>query len=241
MSTSAAEGRLVSSNEALTQLYEIGALEVRFTLSDSEYGQLVADGLAGRNVNITWDVDPTPVTASGQIVRVGAEVDAALGGVTVFARLAGDSLVNLRPGTFVGVEVDGITYENAYSIPETAVYGNNTVYVIGPENRMQPVSVRIETRDGPNVIVTGDITSGSRLITTHLAQAGQGVLVQIEGEEAENTGFGAAPGRGGPGGANREGAAPNGQGRPAGAEGRGSGGAGQRNGGGQRPAAGGNV
>lgn len=232
LSAAAGQGRVMSNNEAVAQLYESGTLEVRFTLADSEYGALTADGLIGRAVKTTWNVDPRPIVANGEIVRLGAEIDAALGGVTVYARLAAGEAGDLRPGTFVEVEVDGVAYEGTYSVPETSIYDNGTIYVIGDDSRMQAVPISIEARDGPNAIVAGDVPPGARIITTRLAQAGEGVLVTVEGEEPVTPAFsGGQRGEGAAGGrpANAEGqqVRPN---RPEGA------GQGQRPGAGQRPA-----
>jgi len=186
MSESAELGRVISNNESITALYDRNALEVRFTLSDRQYGPLVRDGLIGRPVTVTWDIDPEPVTVSGSIVRAGAEIDAALGGVEIFAALE-TANTDLRPGTFVAVAVDGLAYEDALRLPETAIYENNHFYIIR-DGRMARVDAELLARDGQFVIVRADVPEGERVITTRVAQAGEGLLVQVEGEEPPQTG-----------------------------------------------------
>ncbi|NOZ32229.1 MAG: efflux RND transporter periplasmic adaptor subunit [Alphaproteobacteria bacterium] len=179
---SAQPGRVIAANEIVASLYATNSLEVRFTLSDRQYGQLVSAGLIGREIVAEWDIEPVPVSAAGIITRVGAEVDATFGGVEVFARLAPDPDLALRPGTFVSVSLDGITFENALRLPETALYENDHIYRI-QDGRMARLDVRLLARDGAHVIVGADLPAGARIITTRLAQAGEGVKVNVEGEE----------------------------------------------------------
>lgn len=233
VSKSVAEGGIVSNNEVIAELYEQGALDASFTLSDAEYGQLVQAGLIGRDVTAIWATGDQHIEVPGEITRVGAEVDATLGGVTVFARLQGNKAAQLRPGTFVQMEIAGIDYENAYRVPETAIYENNLLYLM-QDRRMVPVPVTIAARDGDHVIVRGDIPQNVDIITTHLTQAGQGVLVKLQGEEEAAGGFpgsgrdqGAAAGKSpdAPQAAPRRGKRPNengGAGDPAASQGEGS-------------------
>ena len=183
--------RVVTTNEVVAQLYARDSLEVRFTLSDRQYGQLVSDGLIGRPLSAIWDIEPEPVTVSGKILRAGAEVDAALGGVEVIAQLDNTQTVSLRPGTFVQLSIAGSTYDNALRLPETAIYENNHLYIV-KDRRMARVDVTLLARDGQYVIARGDLPATAQIITTRVAQAGDGLLVAIEGEEP-------APVRGGPG------------------------------------------
>lgn len=237
-------GRVFSPNETVASLYDLDALEVAFTLSDREYGMLVSDGLIGRAVTVVWEIDPEPLTLTGEISRAGAEVNSAIGGVQVFAALSGEARAPIRPGTFVRVLVDGLSYDDALRIPETALYEDNHFYTVR-DGRMARVDAQLLARDGDTVILRADVPEGERIITTRMAQAGEGVLVTIEGEEPAGGpgGFGAggAPGAAGgfapgqrPAGANGQrpggaaapgGAGPEG-GAPAGAPGAGAPGAG---------------
>lgn len=213
VSANVVRGRVVSQNEVVAQMYERGALDVRFVLSDKQYGQLVNAGLVGRDITVTWAIDPVPLVATGMVTRAGAQVNAALGGVEVFARLSGEGIESFRSGAFVSVEVEGLDYADAFKVPETAIYENSHLYVVR-EGRMSRIDLTILSRDGADVIISADIAGDDRVILTRVAQAGEGLKVRIEGEEPA---FGGPGGPGGPGnaGGNRgQGGRPGADGKP---------------------------
>jgi len=177
------EGRVVSNNELLVSIFETSALEVVFTMSDQQYGQLAADGLIGRSISIEWQVDPDPVLSTAIVARVGAQVDATKGGVEVFAQITGENIEQLRPGTFVKISVPGLSYDQVLRVPESAVYENSYVYV-EVEGRMSRRDVELVARDGEYLLVSGRLLAGVPIITTRIAQAGEGVAIINEGEPA---------------------------------------------------------
>ena len=182
ISETAEIGRVITNNEVIAKLYQSDSLEVHFTLSDNQYGLLSGDGLVNRPLEVVWDIDPNPITVKGKIIRSGAEVNAAKGGVEIFASLAGENLHLLKPGSFVEVNINGISYSNAMKVPETAIYENNHLYVMH-EGRMQKQDIEFLARDGQDIIVRANIAKNDRIITTRLAQAGDGLKVKVEGEE----------------------------------------------------------
>ncbi|MFQ5625264.1 MAG: HlyD family secretion protein, partial [Methyloligellaceae bacterium] len=88
-SVGAETGRIVSANDRVATLLDANWVDVRFTLSDRQYGRIVASGrpLAGRRVKVLWYVGDEPVSYSARIERVGAEIAAEKGGVEIYARL----------------------------------------------------------------------------------------------------------------------------------------------------------
>lgn len=174
-------GSYVTANDTVVSLYDPKQLEVSFTISDQQYGQLLAEGLEGRAIKASWNIDPTPISAAGTITRTGAEVDSTTGGVALFAKLNNEGGQRLRPGTFVEVEIAGPNFPKSLRIPETAIYENDHFYTIR-DGRMAKIDAKILIRDGDALIVAADVPAGERLITTRLTQAGEGVAVTVEGE-----------------------------------------------------------
>jgi multidrug efflux pump subunit AcrA (membrane-fusion protein) len=157
---------------------------------------LQRDGLFDRPVSVARTTGTGGEAISGRIARVAPEIDAATGGVTLYAVLENEQGDLLRPGTFVSVEIEGMAHENTLLVPETALYDDNHLYVIR-EGRMAAIDVEIRDRDGSRVIIAADVPEGESIITTRLSQAGEGVAVEEEG--AEQT-AGPEGGPGGPGG-----------------------------------------
>ncbi len=187
VSNTAVPGTIVSQNEAVASFYDANALEARFTLSEQQFGLLISDGLIGRTLEVIWDIEPDPVVVTGTVARIGAQVNASLGGIELFAHLDNVAATPVRPGTFVAIALSGKRFENALRIPETALYEGGHFYVI-VEGRMVSVEAQVLARDGEAVIVLADVEGGAPIITTRLAQAGDGVRVKLEGEADKRSG-----------------------------------------------------
>jgi len=174
-----ATGDELAPRQVVARLYPLAALELVFSVTEAEYGRLLADGLAGREVRARWLLGEREVEVRGNIARVVGEVDPKTGGIGLHApieELPDPRLV--RPGAFVTVEIPDRVQEKAVRLPRGAVYGGDTVYAI-EEGRLVPRRVRIVAREGATVVVTGAIRDGDRILTTRLPEAGPGVRVAI--------------------------------------------------------------
>ena len=190
-SENAAIGRLVGVNDVVATLYARDALEVRFTLSDTQYGRILADSgtVVGRPVEGLWYIGGEPVAYRGEIRRVGAEVALARGGIDVYASVAVEAgQPALRPGAFVELRLADRTYPASARIPEGAIYGTDHVFVVDADNRTRRRDVRLLAFDGTHVIVSGELATGDRLVSTRLDKAGEGLLVSEPRQRGANTG-----------------------------------------------------
>ncbi len=179
-SATAEIGRYVNSTDLVASLYNDEALEVRFTLTDAQYGRISTDTdpLIGRPVTIAWVVGATTLTYGGEIDRIGAEVASQRGGVEVVASIdPAGSNVHLRPGAFVEIDVPDRTYVESFRIPETAVYDGTSVYVID-DGRLVRRQVEVAAYDGEDVIIAAGLNPGDEVMTTHLTQADEGIRVR---------------------------------------------------------------
>ena len=179
-SASAEVGRYVSSNDLVASMYDDEALEVRFTLTDAQFGRISADTdpLIGRQVGVVWAVGRSRYVYAGEIERIAAEVASTRGGVEVVARIdPTSSELQLRPGAFVEIDVPDRLYTGSFRIPETALYDGAAVYVI-EEGRLSRRPVEVAAYDGEEVIIASGLTAGDVVMTTHLTQADDGVRVR---------------------------------------------------------------
>ena len=111
--------------------------------------------------------------------RVGARIDAASGGVDLYARLSGTSVDEpLRPGAFVSLRLPDQLFAAVARVDESALYQGGLVYVI-VEGRLEPRRVEVEARVGNEVLLRGELKTGDQVLTTRLSEVGPGVKVEV--------------------------------------------------------------
>jgi len=183
-------GRRLGVNDVVATLYEADALDVRFTVSDRRFGRLQreAAGILGREAALSWAIGDEPITAKAVVDRVGSDVSATRGGVEVIGRIEmeqGDA-ARLKPGAVVTVAMPDQAYPDAVKLPETALFNGAFVFAIETDaegaERLRKRSVSVLAWDGADVIVRpieDGWVRGARVMTTRLAEAGDGVRVRI--------------------------------------------------------------
>ncbi len=197
LSQAAGIGRNISANDVVVSLYGNDSLEVRFVVTDAQYGRLLSDpdGVVGRPVQVIWGVGGEPAVYSGRIERVGAELKSDRGGVESFATVDLEtSSTELRPGAFVEVEVPDKVYRSTVRLPETAIYNGNRIYVI-EDDRLVARTVKVATYTGGNAIISDGLNAGESVLTTQIADARDGLKVVAEGAEPKQPGPGRSSGK----------------------------------------------
>lgn len=190
-------GRSVNVNEVVASIYDDSALEVRFTLTNAQYGRMATDSdpLLGRAVEVTWSVGGAEYVWPATIDRIGARIAAERGGVEVFARInAAENPVELRPGAFVALTVPDRVWRDTFRLPETALRSSDHVFVV-IDGELHRRDVRLIAWDGEDAIVKGDLVSGEEVLATRLTEATEGVQVRRpnQGRAPSDGGQQAAP------------------------------------------------
>ena len=172
-------GRQLGANDPIATLIDDRALEIAFQLSDTDFGRLWQSGLIGREVTGRWKLGNTIFTLPARIARVLPAIDPASGGVTVHATIDGDHLdVPLRPGAFIEVEMEDRLYEDVVDLPASALFGEDTIYVI-EEDRLKAVTVDLVSARGERVLIATDLVDGTAVLTSRLAEVGSGLRVEV--------------------------------------------------------------
>ena len=180
-------GKQVSTfNDKIGEIIDIKNMEVRFSISKAQYGRLLEDEseIVGRAIEMKWTVGKRDLIFDASISRVGAEITSNTGGVNIFANieLDNDQETPLRPGAFVRLRMPDKTYESVISIPETAVYEDEYIYIIKDE-RLKKAVIVISGYDQSNVLIQPTeelmIQNGDLIVTNQLREAGEGVKVDI--------------------------------------------------------------
>lgn len=171
-------GGRVTANERFAQLVDPTRLEVAFRVSTSQYARLLdGDGtLIAAPVRVALDVSGVDLRANGQITREGATVGAGQTGRLLFARL--DAAPGFRPGDFVTVRIDEPALQNVALIPATAVAADQTVLVVGEEDRLQSGQVTLLRRQGDDVIVGINDLAGATIVAERSPLLGAGIKVR---------------------------------------------------------------
>ena len=173
----AAVGRQLAANDLAVSLIRADALDVRFVLSDQRFGRLLnEDALYGSKVDVIWRIGDTPLAYKATVTRAGADIESGRGGVDVFARLDLGDRAAPRPGAFVEVRIPGVARANTARVPTAARYGGS-VFVIGPDDRLISRPVTVHALDDGEAIVNGPLKTGDQVVTTRLAEAGDGIKV----------------------------------------------------------------
>ena len=180
-------GKQVSTfNDKIGEIIDIKNMEVRFSISKAQYGRLLEDesAIVGRAIEMKWAVGQRDLIFDAYISRVGAEITSNTGGVNIFANieLDNDQETPLRPGAFVRLRMPDKTYKSVISIPETAVYEDEYIYII-KDQRLKKAVIMISGYDQSNVLIQPAeelmIQNGDLIVTNQLREAGEGVKVDI--------------------------------------------------------------
>jgi membrane fusion protein, multidrug efflux system len=171
-------GRYVSVGDTVAKLIQAGRLEVKFKVSNRQFGRMTgASGFVGTAVEIAWR-GAAKENYSATIERVESVVDAATGGVNLYARIDGlTSRTRLRPGIFVEVFLNDRPYRDVIRLPETALH-DDTVYTV-VNNRLQAHKVSVVARIGDEVLVRGSIKNADNIVVTNFNEIGPGLRVVV--------------------------------------------------------------
>ena len=181
-SVNAELGRTMSINDRVAMLIDQEKIDVRFVLSDAQYGRLIADNpnLTGRKIKLLWRVGDKPIEYTGKIARTGALISAEAGGVEIYATLDDPKLpVPIRVGAFVEVHLDDRNYKNVIRIPQAALYESDKIYSV-ENGRLEAVNVTVVGVAGNDILVIGNVPENTPILTSRITVAGEGLKVNSQ-------------------------------------------------------------
>ncbi|MBT4018508.1 MAG: efflux RND transporter periplasmic adaptor subunit [Alphaproteobacteria bacterium] len=172
-------GKRLSLNDPIVKLVEADNMQARFHVSSGQYGRLVAGGgLKGRKAEVIWRAGDKVFKYAAVVDRAGASIQAASGGVDIYARLQGAGVDQpLRPGAFVEVTLKDFNYKQVIRVAETALH-TDTVYV-AKDGRLDPRKVEIIGRAGEEVLLRGALQKGEKIVVTRFAEMGPGMKIEV--------------------------------------------------------------
>lgn len=176
--TDVVEGRLVSANEKLADLIDATALEVSFRVSTAQYARILdpSGALLKAPVAATLDVSGFDLSATGTINRASAGAGSTQTGRLIFARL--ETAVGFKPGDFVTVKVQEPPLERVVRLPASAIDANDTVLVLGEDDRLESIEVRLMRRQGDDILVRSRDLVGRDVVEARSPLLGAGIRVR---------------------------------------------------------------
>lgn len=171
-------GGRVTANERFAQLVDPTRLEVSFRVSTSQYARLLDDdgALIRAPVVVSLDVSGVNLRAMGRITREGATVGEGQTGRLLFAQL--EAAPGFRPGDFVTVRINEPALDDVALLPATAVAADQTVLVVGDEDRLNIAEITLLRRQGDDVIIGVGDNAGATIVAERSPLLGAGIRVR---------------------------------------------------------------
>jgi membrane fusion protein (multidrug efflux system) len=193
-------GNLVSPQSVLTSVSQLDPIKAYFSISDNEYlaladrAQKAGGDLLHANVPLTLTLsNGQQYPHKGQIAFVDRQMNQQTGAIRIAAAFPNPGGV-LRPGQFGRVTAATEIRRAAVLVPQIAVQelqGIQQVDVVGPDNHVHIVNVKLGPQFGNNWIVESGLEPGSLVVTDNLQKLRDGAPVAPH----ETTADAAAPNR----------------------------------------------
>ena len=124
----------------------------------------------------------------GRVVGVGGQLDPQTRTATVLVAVEQpldppEGELPLMVGAFVDVTIDGKLREQAVTIPRSAIYDGDTVWVVSDEGRLERRAVETGWSLSRSVEVTAGLSAGDQLVVTPLAAPIAGTRVRLRGAD----------------------------------------------------------
>ena len=183
------EGDRVRVGDNLMRLQNPRSVEVR-TQVPASYTPSITDGIAaGITMPATIGVDRGSIV--GSLLRISGQTREGSGGVDSYIGFS-QPPIGLRLGSTVRVVLQLPPQDNVMAVPAEAIYGLNLLYKLS-DDRMESMQVeRLGERTSPNgnaevIVRSPRLSTNDKIIITKLANAADGLLVQISSKDKETT------------------------------------------------------
>ncbi len=189
-------GQYVSPGTPLAEIFASDAVEVRLPISSEQqsylqlpesYRDAPKQQTTGAKVLFSYRVGSRRYQWTGHLVRTESTVDIRSRQLFVIAQIEdpyrrqGDR-PPLKIGQFLEASIQGETLENIFILPREAVRGENTIYLVDADSRLERRQLEVLWRDQQQVIARNPLQAGDRLSLTNLSFVAEGIKVRVAGE-----------------------------------------------------------
>ncbi len=169
-------GDPVKDNQILLNFYPLKKLEVRAKIPAHFQAEIELALLGGKSLNAVSQFHHT--TLKLQLNRLSGKADAR--GIDGLFSIQSETPIRL--GTSLTLKLYRPPQANSLAIPRTALYDNNRIYRVGPQQRLQAVTVQVigDADNDQLIIASPEIKTGDLIVTTLLANAVSGMKVEVQ-------------------------------------------------------------
>ncbi|MEM8936306.1 MAG: efflux RND transporter periplasmic adaptor subunit [Pseudomonadota bacterium] len=182
-------GQYVSPGAQLGRIFATDIAEIRLPLTDSDLAKLglpiafvESEDSAGPRVLLSAIVAGQERYWEGRIARTEGAIDPAtrqIGAIAVvenpYVSTAADE--PLVMGLFVTAEIDGRQVDAAVTLPRSVLYGQNEIYIIDKDDRLERREVYVASTTRDTVTLAGGVKNGERVAASPLRGAQPGDLI----------------------------------------------------------------
>jgi len=179
------EGSLVTAGQEsslLTRIVQVDPLYVEFSVPDHEAGFLRTALSSAQPVKVRLTLaDGGDYSHDAQLTFLDNTIEMRSGSVAARA-IVPNSDMQLLPGQFVRVLVDGITMPNATSVPRRAVLNSSNghfVWVLNADKIASQRVVQLGASIGERVIVKSGLAAGERVVVDGIMKVAEGKPVTV--------------------------------------------------------------
>jgi membrane fusion protein (multidrug efflux system) len=170
----------------LTQMSQVNPIKANFSITEQEYLQAAAllkqlqqstEQLPER-LQLTL-ADGSVYPHKGRFDFVNRQVNVATGTIQITALFPNDEDV-LRPGLFARVTAPVEELKGALVVPQAAaveLQGRYLVAVLGPDNIVNPVMVKLGPTQGPMQVIEGPVKAGDKVVVGGIEKMRPGMKV----------------------------------------------------------------
>ena len=184
-------GQFVAAGTSMGRVFSIDRVEVRLPLTDRQLVELnlplgfMSNGMVeAPNVSFKATLGDRDYHWQGEIVRIDAAVDKETRLIYATAEvvdpygLGATDGMPMAVGMFVAAEIAGVSEQSAFVMPRLALRGQDKVYVINENNRLEIRTVTVLSTSEARVLVTSGVEPGDRVVTSTLPNAVDGMEVE---------------------------------------------------------------
>ena len=187
LSTSADLGQFISAAPAapVARIFATDRAEVRLPVTTREAERLETKNRRQRTITLQKANTPKSPTWSAHFARMEATIDPETRLLYVVAALdapfepTAEHPEPLRRGQFVSAEIEGRTLSEAYTLPRYALRGSDTVYAVTSDDTLETRRVEIAQSNARQVIITGGLKPGDRVVTSPIAYYVENMPVEV--------------------------------------------------------------